>query len=230
MDDETIEMDNASVNHPSDAEHWIKDLQRLFVEMNYPVNLKLRAVVSLLRGEALNWLESVIDTVSASQVTWEYFRDKFQDRYVGDEYYEMCRQEFMDLKQNNLFVNAYEIEFLRLVKYGAGLATTEKQDTVERLEALSENQGPQNDEQVRMQLDTLDQPSYVSHSRKRLREEFLYQSYQNVRSVVSTVPVGSRGSSRAHRPIPVYDFCNKKHNGECRSENGTRYRCGLIRA
>ncbi|KAK8546579.1 hypothetical protein V6N12_027356 [Hibiscus sabdariffa] len=62
---------------PSDAEHWIRDLQRLFAEMSYPVNQKLRVVVSLLRGEVLNWWESVTETALVNQVTWECFREKF---------------------------------------------------------------------------------------------------------------------------------------------------------
>ncbi|KAL4317881.1 hypothetical protein GQ457_18G012830 [Hibiscus cannabinus] len=112
---------------PSDAEHWLKDLQRLFVEMDYPVDRKVRAAVSLLSGEALDWWESVVESVSAGRVTWDFFRKSFEDRYVGEEYYEKCRQAFLDLKQNNMTVNAYEMQFLKLLRYAGGLVTTEKQ-------------------------------------------------------------------------------------------------------
>ncbi|KAL4387783.1 hypothetical protein GQ457_09G010180 [Hibiscus cannabinus] len=112
---------------PSDAEHWLKDLQRLFVEMDYPVDRKVRAAVSLLSGEALDWWESVVESVSAGRVTWDFFRKSFEDRYVGEEYYEKCRQDFLDLKQNNMTVNAYEMQFLKLLRYAGGLVTTEKQ-------------------------------------------------------------------------------------------------------
>ncbi|KAL4291663.1 hypothetical protein GQ457_14G020350 [Hibiscus cannabinus] len=112
---------------PSDAEHWLKDLQRLFVEMDYPVDRKVRAAVSLLSGEALDWWESIVESVSAGRVTWDFFRKSFEDRYVGEEYYEKCRQDFLDLKQNNMTVNAYEMQFLKLLRYAGGLVTTEKQ-------------------------------------------------------------------------------------------------------
>ncbi|KAL4296330.1 hypothetical protein GQ457_12G007610 [Hibiscus cannabinus] len=111
---------------PCDAEHWLKHLQRLFVEMDYLVDRKVRAVVSLLSGEALNWWESVVEIVSVSQVTWDFFRKSFEDRYVGEEYYEKCRQDFQDLKQNNMTINAYEMQFLKLLRYAGGLVTTEK--------------------------------------------------------------------------------------------------------
>ncbi|KAK8543626.1 hypothetical protein V6N13_076426 [Hibiscus sabdariffa] len=112
---------------PCDAEHWLKHLQRLFVEMEYPVERKVRAAVSLLSGEALDWWESVVETVSAGRVTWDFFKKSFEGRYVGEEYYEKCRQDFLDLKQNNLSVNAYDMQFLKLLRYAGGLVTTEKQ-------------------------------------------------------------------------------------------------------
>ncbi|KAL4324432.1 hypothetical protein GQ457_11G024800 [Hibiscus cannabinus] len=111
---------------PCDAEHWLKHLQRLFVEMDYPVDRKVTAAVSLLSGEALDWWESVVESVSASRVTWDFFRKSFEDRYIGEEYYEKCRQDFLDLKQNNMTVNAYEMQFLKLLRYAGGLVTNEK--------------------------------------------------------------------------------------------------------
>ncbi|KAL4352415.1 hypothetical protein GQ457_06G010600 [Hibiscus cannabinus] len=80
--------------------------------MDYPVDRKVRAAVSLISGEALDWWESVVESVSAGRVTWDFFRKSFEDRYIGEEYYEKCRQDFLDLKQNNMTVNAYEMQFL----------------------------------------------------------------------------------------------------------------------
>ncbi|KAL4341566.1 hypothetical protein GQ457_08G016080 [Hibiscus cannabinus] len=59
-----------------------------------------------------------------------------------------------------------------------------------RLEALTKNQGPIRDDRIKKQLDTSDQPSYASQSRKRPRHEFALQSYQSVTSTISTIPVG----------------------------------------
>ncbi|KAL4339694.1 hypothetical protein GQ457_08G026290 [Hibiscus cannabinus] len=109
-----------STPQPNIAQTNIQDsprsIQRLFVEMDYPVDQKVRAAVSLLSGEALNWWEIVVETVSIGQVTWDFFRKSFEDIYVGEEYYEKCRQDFLDLKHNNLSVNSYEMQFLKLLR------------------------------------------------------------------------------------------------------------------
>ncbi|KAL4317821.1 hypothetical protein GQ457_18G011820 [Hibiscus cannabinus] len=41
--------------------------------MNYPTDRKVKATVSLQRGEALNWWESISNIVFAGRVTWEFF-------------------------------------------------------------------------------------------------------------------------------------------------------------
>ncbi|KAL4348869.1 hypothetical protein GQ457_17G005750 [Hibiscus cannabinus] len=130
-DNEIVQIDNATVNHellrflrdklggprrpistnfievgmnifegktnvdPCDAEHWLKHLYKLFVEMDYPVDRKVRAAISLLSGEALNWWEYVMKIVSTSR-------------------------NFLDLKHNNLSVNAYEMQFLKLLRRKLG--------------------------------------------------------------------------------------------------------------
>ena len=50
-------IDGKTGTDPADAEYWLKKLQRLFVEMEYPSDRKLKATLSLLQGEALYWWE-----------------------------------------------------------------------------------------------------------------------------------------------------------------------------
>ncbi|GMI78044.1 hypothetical protein HRI_001473700 [Hibiscus trionum] len=119
--------DGKTAADPADAEYWLKKLQQLFEEMDYRTDRKLRADVSLLKGEAQNWWEAEKTVISASRVTWDYFRQAFRDIYVGAEYLAKCREDFMNLKQNDMTVNQYEIEFLRLIQYVPGLVTTEKE-------------------------------------------------------------------------------------------------------
>ena len=66
--------DGKTGTDPVDAEYWLKKLQRLFIEIEYPSNKKLRAVVSLLQGEALNWWDAEEKVTSSERINWEFFR------------------------------------------------------------------------------------------------------------------------------------------------------------
>ena len=66
--------DGKTDTDPADAEYWLKKLQRLFVEMEYPSDRKLRAAISLLQGEALNWWEAEEKVTASERINWEFFR------------------------------------------------------------------------------------------------------------------------------------------------------------
>ena len=78
--------DGKTGTDPTDTEYWLKKLQRLFLEMDYPSDRKLRAAVSLLQGEALNWWEAEERVTTSYKIDWEFFRQAFEDRYLGPEY------------------------------------------------------------------------------------------------------------------------------------------------
>nr|XP_012466477.1 unnamed protein product [Gossypium raimondii] len=68
---------------------------------------------------AENWMEST------KRVTWDLFQKEFQKKYVGELYIEDKRQEFLMLKQGNLSVVDYELEFSRLSRYASEFIPTE---------------------------------------------------------------------------------------------------------
>ncbi|KAG6395811.1 hypothetical protein SASPL_141940 [Salvia splendens] len=50
-------------------------------------------------------------------LTWDFFLNKFRECYVGEQYIEDRRQEFLQLVQGRRTVQQYEIEFRRLSRY-----------------------------------------------------------------------------------------------------------------
>ena len=64
--------------------------------------------VSMLDGGAHIWWESVVSSVSSDRLTWDFFKERFKNRYLGDRYMRERRQAFRDLVQGTMSVAEYE--------------------------------------------------------------------------------------------------------------------------
>lgn len=53
-----------------------------------------------------------------------FFISKFKKKYVSELYLEKKKREFLDLKQNGMFVVEYEHEFLQMSRYVKELITS----------------------------------------------------------------------------------------------------------
>ncbi|KAG6411731.1 hypothetical protein SASPL_129815 [Salvia splendens] len=78
---------------------------------------KLQGATALLKEEAHRWWASVARATLPDMVTWDFFLSKFRECYVGEQYIEDRRQEFLQLVQGRRTVQEYEIEFRRLSRY-----------------------------------------------------------------------------------------------------------------
>lgn len=94
---------------------------------------KLKGTMSLLRDKAYRWSQAVARGTQAQRLTWENFLEAFQNNYVSKRYVEICRLEFIELKQRDRFVAEYEVEFLQLSCYTQVMVTTQ-QDKCDRFE------------------------------------------------------------------------------------------------
>ncbi|KAG6436954.1 hypothetical protein SASPL_101860 [Salvia splendens] len=78
---------------------------------------KLQGATALLKEEAHRWWASVARATLLEMLTWDFFLNKFRECYVGEQYIEDRRQEFLQLVQGRRTVQQYEIEFRRLSRY-----------------------------------------------------------------------------------------------------------------
>ncbi|KAK8991159.1 hypothetical protein V6N11_062183 [Hibiscus sabdariffa] len=104
---------------PTDAESWLRDTERRMDQLGLEPARKYLGAVSMLDDYARIWWESVISSVPAERLTWEFFRDRFKSRFIGERFLRQMRQEFQRLRQGSRTVAEYELEFLRLLQYGS---------------------------------------------------------------------------------------------------------------
>ncbi|KAG6397739.1 hypothetical protein SASPL_143917 [Salvia splendens] len=104
-------------DNPTKAEYWLEQLERIFGCMTCTSDEKLQGATALLKEEAHRWWVSVARATLPDMLTWDFFLNKFRECYVGEQYIEDRRQEFLQLVQGRRTVQQYEIEFRRLSRY-----------------------------------------------------------------------------------------------------------------
>ncbi|XP_047952463.1 uncharacterized protein LOC125198043 [Salvia hispanica] len=104
-------------DNPTKAEYWLEQLERIFGCITCTPDEKLQGATTLLKEEAHRWWASVARATLPEMLTWDFFLNKFRECYVGEQYLEDRRQEFLQLVQGRRSVQQYEIEFRRLSRY-----------------------------------------------------------------------------------------------------------------
>ena len=112
------------VGAPTDAEEWLNDSERRMDQLGLDPAKRYLGAVSMLDGYAHTWWESVVISVPASRLTWDFFKERFRSRFIGERFLRQRQQEFESLVQGDKTFAEYELKFLRLLKYGANLVPT----------------------------------------------------------------------------------------------------------
>ena len=85
-----------------------------------------KCTVSLLQGAAYDWWKLVLrNPLLPNPISWDFFVQEFQTKYVIDDYRETKWKQFMNLEQGKMTVAEYEKEFTRLSKYAPEPILTE---------------------------------------------------------------------------------------------------------
>ncbi|XP_011101727.1 uncharacterized protein LOC105179793 [Sesamum indicum] len=113
--------------------------QDVVIYKNYEImrrqGAKLRYAVSLLEKDALDWWETVPGSRNRPPtLMWNDFLKEFADKYTPPVYRNREIVEFLELKQNELSVAEYELQFVRLSQYGPEEVSTNelRRDRFER--------------------------------------------------------------------------------------------------
>ncbi|KAL4289481.1 hypothetical protein GQ457_14G023280 [Hibiscus cannabinus] len=121
---------------PTEAESWLYDTERRMDQLGFDSAMRYLGVVSMLNGNARTWWDSIVGSVPPERLTWDFFKERFKNRYLGERFLKERRQTFKDLVQGSMTVAEYAIQFLDLLRYGTGLVSIEKDRCEKFLEGL----------------------------------------------------------------------------------------------
>ncbi|KAL0454726.1 UNVERIFIED_CONTAM: hypothetical protein Slati_0811800 [Sesamum latifolium] len=103
---------------PAEAEEWLRNTERVLDRIECTPEQRLRYAVSLFEKDALDWWENCSGSKNRPiTLTWNDFLKEFADKYTPPVYRNRKKVEFLELKQNELSVAGYELQFVRLSKY-----------------------------------------------------------------------------------------------------------------
>ncbi|KAL2237727.1 UNVERIFIED_CONTAM: hypothetical protein Sindi_0964400 [Sesamum indicum] len=112
---------------PAEAEEWLRNTERVLDRIECTFEQKLRYAVSLLEKDVLHWWETVPGSRNRpATLTWNDFLKEFADKYTPPVYRNRKKVEFLELKQNELSVAEYELQFVRLSKYAPEEVSTDE--------------------------------------------------------------------------------------------------------
>ncbi|XP_022155341.1 uncharacterized protein LOC111022474 [Momordica charantia] len=119
---------NGVSERPTATEEWVRELEALYVYLGCSDEFKVRGAMFMLRGEAVNWWESVAAAEDHANVpvTWARFKDLLYEYYFPVTVRNEKRAEFLRLTQGSLTVTQYERKFTELSRFGMQYIPTEQ--------------------------------------------------------------------------------------------------------
>ncbi|KAG6433265.1 hypothetical protein SASPL_104873 [Salvia splendens] len=223
-------------DNPTKAEYWLEQLERIFSCMTCTSDEKLQGATALLKEETHRWWASVARATLPDMLTWDFFLNKFHECYVGKQYIEDQRQEFLQCGYVSEVQEGFEeyysawscwIGDIRFDKLSHAARTLEQLKVTEKVEEGSMNQEKR--------------PAESSHSPSRFSGK-RFRDYRGNRSSTPSRFQGQRPSQMSEfRPrqqvtsmastggsdrVPMCQHCGRPHHGECRKLLGMCFLCG----
>ncbi|XP_052193963.1 uncharacterized protein LOC127802285 [Diospyros lotus] len=107
---------------PSEGEFWIEQMEKLLDHLHRREEEKVNCATFMLQDEADRWWKGVKRAMNprakAPYITWERFKELFNEKYFPLNVRMKKEREFMELKQTgDMTVAQYEDAFSRLIRY-----------------------------------------------------------------------------------------------------------------
>ncbi|MQM13940.1 hypothetical protein Taro_046867 [Colocasia esculenta] len=107
--------------NPDTAEHWIHEIERVFMTMRCLTVDKVVLATFQLRGFAQEWWRLKMQTTFAGRIegaiTWPEFLEAFNDTFFPLQVQEAKREQFRTLQQGGTSVLEYQMRFMALSRY-----------------------------------------------------------------------------------------------------------------
>jgi hypothetical protein len=107
---------------PLAADNWISTCEDLADALRCTNDQKVDYAGLKLNGEARYWWNAKKTLLTKElgrgvPISWERFKKEFNDRFFPCAQRQQCARDFQDLKQGNMTVEQYSVEFQKLSRY-----------------------------------------------------------------------------------------------------------------
>ncbi|KAJ4717010.1 Retrotransposon protein, putative, Ty3-gypsy subclass [Melia azedarach] len=115
-----------SIN-PLVAEEWVRELEKIFRLIDCTDQQKVTCATYILKGSASHWWEmtSRAQDMDGYNVTWDRFKELFDEKYFPQSLRDDKEAEFIQLTQGSKSLIEYERKFEELSRFAPHLVDTE---------------------------------------------------------------------------------------------------------
>src|SRR3954466_5463079 len=111
---------------PLDADDWLRDITHELESANVDPADYVNFAAYHLKGASAQWWSTHKGSLPVGEViTWDEFQTTFRARYIPQGIMDRKHEEFHNLTQGNMTVEAYQREFLNLSRYAEEEITTD---------------------------------------------------------------------------------------------------------
>src|SRR3954464_4109422 len=111
---------------PMDGDDWLRDITHELDSANVDPGDYVTFAAYHLKGPAAQWWSTHNRSLPVREViTWEEFQSAFHARYIPQGIIDRKEEEFRNLTQGNMTVEAYQREFLNLSHYAEDEISTD---------------------------------------------------------------------------------------------------------
>ncbi|KAA3488014.1 Retrotransposable element Tf2 [Gossypium australe] len=192
---------------PERAEFWLDNTIRVFDKLSCTPQECLKCAISLLRDMACHWLKTLVSMVPRERVTWEFFQEEFQKKYISQQFIDQKCKEFLKLKKGRMSVT----EFEELSKEKRK-AESEVRDARKRPMSKS------------FQSQSKKSREMYSHSNVSTGYSHTDRGKQHLGFKSQATSMESVDNVRSNRPECQY--YGRRHSGECRMNGRACFKCG----
>ena len=101
----------------TDADDWLVDIYKHFECSNVRPEDFVKFASFQLKDQAAEWYQQYKDSRGGRVITWDDFRRDFKAHHIPQSVVESKREEFRNLKQGNMSVYQYNIQFQKLARF-----------------------------------------------------------------------------------------------------------------
>ncbi|KAA3453430.1 DNA/RNA polymerases superfamily protein [Gossypium australe] len=220
------------------VEFWLENTIRVFDELSCTLEECMKCVVSLLRDSSYQLWNTLVSVVPRERVSWGFFQEEFQKKYINQRFINQKRKEFLELNQGRMTVTEYEREFVRLSKYARECVSTEAIMCKRFEDGLNED--------IRLYVGVIELKKFVVLVDRACKAEELAKEKRRAEiesptlagfsnrskgkqflgSKTQTTSVASVGNARLSRPKRLQ--CGRRHSGECRESEKACFKYGSL--
>ncbi|XP_060968454.1 uncharacterized protein LOC133036005 [Cannabis sativa] len=203
------------------AEQWMSTITRILDNMGVTGTERVNCAAFMLQDHARVWWDIVGQTRDVNVMTWDEFKNLFEEKFYNIAVRTSHMEDFVKLTQGKMSVAEYTLEFDRLSKFAELALIAEEAEHQVIKEQTAKDVVTASNPAASGNISKGTDSGNTDHKRKvdASGTSGGNRKFRGNRG-------GRQGRGSSFRSYPVCPKCKKHHQGECRAK--TCFQCGMV--